>query len=69
MNPTRENEDTVALPSDNAVHITVGFVSLVGLPFPTRGCISLANSCRNFLDLLLNMAVRRNAVDIVDVEF
>jgi hypothetical protein len=39
------------------------------LHFPTRGCISLANSFRNFLDILLNMAVRRNTVGIVDVEF
>jgi len=37
VNPTRENEDTAVLPSDNAVHITVGFVSLVGYLFPPEG--------------------------------
>jgi hypothetical protein len=37
VNPTRVNEDTAVLPSDNAAHSTVGFVSLFGYIFPPEG--------------------------------
>lgn len=37
VNPTRENEDTAVLPSDNAGHVTAGFISLSGFVFPPEG--------------------------------